>query len=94
MLVPAEVTCQSDPEINFTVHTFQICRTNMVIGDEGPSTAGDCHYFALEVLNVMFESTLQTTAHDKAVCRQVLSSLDVIALYSFASPEYSPVDVA
>ena len=35
----------------------------------------------LEVLNVMFESTLQTPAHDKAVCRQALSSLDVIALY-------------
>jgi hypothetical protein len=42
---------------------------------------------------VMFESTLQTPAHDKAVCRQALSSSDVIALYSFASSAYSPVDI-
>ena len=47
MRVPTEVTCQSDPEINLTVHAFQTCRTKMVIGDERPSTAGDCHYFAL-----------------------------------------------
>ena len=35
----------------------------------------------LEVLNVMFDSKLQSLALDKADCKQVQSSFDVIALY-------------
>ena len=47
----------------------------------------------LDVLKLMLDSLLQSSTYDKASCRLSQSWRDVIAVYSFVSSAYSPVEV-